>query len=104
MSLRSEDLSDNVASLELAINCKEVWVRSKNVCSAINRLEQNGLLLPEPIVPLVRHFATCDDCKAEFAFMHKRCSFVLQECEHGDGFLSAHGCVHFSAISEEGAK
>lgn len=95
-SLRSEDLSNEKATLEEVSDCSRVWNRAKDVCSAINRLEKSGILLPERVVPLVRHFATCENCKSEFAYMHKRCSFVLQDCKHGDGFLSAKGCVHLA--------
>lgn len=93
-------MSDEKAVLGVIRECEIVWIRAKVVCSAINRLEKSGILLPEPIVPLVRHFATCENCKSEFAFMHKRCSFVLQNCEHGDGFLSAKRCVHLKSIRE----
>ncbi len=87
-------MSGKTFELEVWTDCGKVWDKAKLVCSAINRLEQSGILLPEPIVPLVRHFATCDNCKRELAFMHKKCLFVLQDCEHKVGFLSAKGCVH----------
>jgi hypothetical protein len=95
-------LSKKVTTLAAITECGKVWSRATNVCSAINRLEERGIFLPEPIVPLVRHFATCDNCKSELAFMHKRCLAVLQNCEHGDGFLSAKGCVHITEVAGEG--
>lgn len=103
-SLRSEDLSNEKTAVEEVKDCSTVWDRAKVVCSAINRLEKSGILLPEPVVPLVRHFATCEICKREFAYMHKRCSFVLQDCEHGDGFLSAKGCAHITGTNEGSTK
>lgn len=82
------------AELDKVADCKEVWAKSRSVCFAINRLEGSGILLPGPIIPFVQHFSTCENCKSEFAFMHKRCLAILQECAHGKGFLSAGGCVH----------
>lgn len=93
-NLRSESLSKKVPDLDKVENCKEVWSHARSVCSAINRLEENGILLPGPMIPFVQHFTACDNCKVDFAYMHKRCAAILQECTHGRGFLSAGGCVH----------
>ena len=93
-------MSKKVSDLDKVEDCKEVWAHARSVCSAINRLEENGILLPGPMVPFVQHFSTCENCKVDFAYMHKRCSFVLQDCEHGGGFLSAKRCVHLKSIEE----
>lgn len=100
--IKEKSLSDKKSELAEVGRCEEAWIQAKNVCAALNRLEENGILLPEPIIPLVRHFATCENCKSEFAYMHKRCSFVLQECSHKVGFASAKGCVHISEEQGEG--
>ncbi len=96
-------MSKKVAEVEESLDCEKVWLRAKDVCYAINRLEKSHIFLPEAIIPLVRHFQTCSFCKAEFAYMYKRCSFVLQECQHKLGFVSAKGCVHIVKKKIEGA-
>lgn len=95
-------MSDEIEELGIEKECLKVWERAEDVCCAINRLEESRIFLPAPIIPLVLHFSTCDFCKAEFAFMHKRCSFVLQECPHKLGFVSAKGCVHMVASKANG--